>query len=514
MGRAARTGGNVRRAAHCALPRAEPYRQGFFFTRARLAVTMTALKRPQGKDMSEKKQSGYQILVVDDDPEWHEILALLFSRKGWRTETVLSGERALSRIAAGGIDVVVCDLSMPGMSGLEVLRRVRAMNSRLPFIMMTGVGTIESAVEAVQLGAYSYLTKPVNNAELAALVQRAAEHARLHSQLQERPREEHGPVSLVYNSPAMKQMLEIIRKVASTSVPILITGETGTGKSRLAEYIHRASAFRNMPFLTIDCAALPESLLESELFGHVKGAFTGAVNSRRGLLEEAQGGTVFLDEIGELSPSTQAKLLRAIQEHEIRPVGSNRSVSINVRFIAATHRRLEEDVKTGRFREDLFYRLSVIPLYLPPLRERREDLAALIGFFINRFNERYGRNVTQISPAAMNILYSQPWKGNIRELENVLERAFLLTEGDRLMPESLGMLTDGTPLVSSSASGQEAPETPLSLSDAVRNAEVQALQQALSLCNGNKTQAAELLGIGRRTLYDKLEQFGLVERKG
>lgn len=462
--------------------------------------------------MSENRKSGYQILVVDDDPEWHEILALLFSRKGWKTETALSGERALARLAAGGIDVVVCDLSMPGMSGLEVLRRVRTMNAQIPFIMMTGVGTIESAVEAVQLGAYSYLTKPVNNAELASLVQRAAEHARVHSQLQDRGGEK-TPVSLIFNSPSMKQVLKTIGKVAGTSVPILITGETGTGKSRLAEYVHRASSLRDKPFLTIDCAALPESLLESELFGHVKGAFTGAVSTRRGLLEEAQGGTVFLDEIGELSPSTQAKLLRAIQEHEIRPVGSNKSVSINVRFIAATHRHLEEDVKTGRFREDLFYRLSVIPLYLPPLRERREDLAALIGFFISRFNERYGRNVTQISPAAMNILYSQPWKGNIRELENVLERAFLLTEGDRLMPESLGTMADGT-VFASPVPGEAVSETPLSLSDAVRNAEIQALQQALSLCNGNKTQAAELLGIGRRTLYDKLEQFGLMDKKG
>ncbi len=464
--------------------------------------------------MSESRKSGYHILVVDDDPEWHEILALLFSRKGWKTETALSGERALARIAAGGLDVVICDLSMPGMSGLEVLRRVRAMNDRLPFIMMTGVGSIESAVEAVQLGAYSYLTKPVNNAELASLVQRAAEHARLHSQLQTVSRENNSlSLSMIYNSPSMKQVLKTIGKVASTSVPILITGETGTGKSRLAEYIHRVSALRDKPFLTIDCAALPESLLESELFGHMKGAFTGAVNSRRGLLEEAQGGTVFLDEIGELSPSTQAKLLRAIQEHEIRPVGSNKSVSIDVRFIAATHRRLEEDVKTGRFREDLFYRLSVIPLYLPPLRERREDLAALIGFFINRFNERYGRNVTQISPAAMNILYNQPWKGNIRELENVLERAFLLTEGDKLMPESLGMLVDSAHYPLPVAVEQGVQETPLSLSDAVRNAEIQALQQALALCNGNKTQAAELLGIGRRTLYDKLEQFGLMDRK-
>lgn len=233
---------------------------------------MIAAKVWQGEDMSESRKSGYQILVVDDDPEWHEILTLLFSRKGWKTETALSGEKALARLALGGIDVVVCDLSMPGLNGLDVLRRVRAMNASLPFIMMTGVGTIESAVEAVQLGAYSYLTKPVNNAELASLVQRAAEHARLHSQLQERPRERLTSVSMIYNSPSMKQVLKTIGKVASTSVPILITGETGTGKSRLAEYIHRASSFRDRPFLTIDCAALPESLLEKRTFRSCEGS--------------------------------------------------------------------------------------------------------------------------------------------------------------------------------------------------------------------------------------------------
>ena len=321
--------------------------------------------------------------------------------------------------------------------------------------------------------------------------------------------------SFVVESPALQELMQKITYIADTPATVLLLGESGVGKSMFARRIHDMSGRRTKKFITVDCSCLPENLIEAELFGYAPGTFTGGSSKGKiGLIEAANGGTLFLDEIGELSPSTQAKLLRAIQEHEIRPVGSNRSVSIDVRFIAATHRNLAEDVKTGRFREDLFYRLSVIPLYLPPLRERREDLAALIGFFINRFNERYGRNVTQISPAAMNILYQQPWKGNIRELENVLERAFLLTEGDRLMPESLGNMAELVTCAAPTAGETPMADTPLSLSDAVRNAEIQALQQALALCNGNKTQAAELLGIGRRTLYDKLEQFGLMDRKG
>ncbi|MBO4318378.1 MAG: sigma-54-dependent Fis family transcriptional regulator, partial [Mailhella sp.] len=318
--------------------------------------------------------SQYRILCIDDEAEWHEVLGILFSRQGWSVSFALSGEEGYGKINANDYDVVICDLSMPGISGLEVLRRTCQIKPNLPFIMMTGVGTIESAVQAVQLGAYSYLSKPVSNEDLVALVQRAAEHGRMQAQLSRRPERNADELSMNWSSPAMLRVLDIIARVADTSVPVLIMGETGTGKSRLAEYIHRASPLREKRFLTIDCAALPESLLESELFGHVKGAFTGAVNTRKGLLEEAQGGTVFLDEIGDLTTSTQSKLLRAIQEHEIRPVGSNRSVKIDVRFIAATHRDLEAEVKEGRFREDLYYRLAVIPITLPPLRERREDL--------------------------------------------------------------------------------------------------------------------------------------------
>ena len=306
----------------------------------------------------------------------------------------------------------------------------------------------------------------------------------------------------------MQEVLATVKKVADSQVPVLIQGETGTGKSLLAAHIHKISQRRDQPFLTIDCGALPETLLESELFGHVKGAFTGAVFSRRGLLEEAQGGTVFLDEIGELTLATQAKLLRAIQEHEIRPVGGNKPVTVNVRFITATHRNLQEDVTAGRFREDLYYRLAVIPIVLPPLRERTDEMTSLIGHFIKKFNARYGKSIAGVSPAAMQMLFEQPWKGNIRELENVLERAVLLAGQDMLTPDTLGLQ-----LSSGEARRPAGADEGRSLQQTVQEAERRAIEQALRIAGGNRTQAAAMLGIGRRTLYDKLEEYGLETRK-
>lgn len=304
---------------------------------------------------------------------------------------------------------------------------------------------------------------------------------------------------------AMQDVLSTINKVADSAVPVLIQGETGTGKSLLASHIHSISSRRDMPFLTIDCGALPETLLESELFGHVKGAFTGAIFGRRGLLEEAQGGTVFLDEIGELTHATQVKLLRAIQEREIRPVGGNKPVNVDVRFITATNRNLQEDVAKGAFREDLYYRLAVIPLYLPPLRERTSDMMLFISHFVQKFNARYGKAISGLTPAAMQMLFEQPWKGNIRELENVLERAVLLADQELLTPDTLGLQ-----LVNRRGESSAAPANmPISLQQAVQDAERKAIQQALLITGGNRTQAAALLGIGRRTLYDKLDEYGL-----
>ncbi len=449
----------------------------------------------------------YRILVVDDEQEWLEILQLLFTRKGWEVHTACSGEEAWTRMSETSYDLVICDLAMPDMTGIELLKRVRTVDAVLPFVIMTGVGSIQTAVEAVQLGAYSYITKPFKTQDLEITATRAVEHGRMHRQL-ENARDKNTPDVMPFvlgSSKAMQEVLGTINKVADSSVPVLIQGETGTGKSLLASHIHGISSRREMPFLTIDCGALPETLLESELFGHVKGAFTGALFSRRGLLEEAQGGTVFLDEIGELSPATQVKLLRAIQEREIRPVGGNKPVSVDVRFITATNRNLKEDVTSGRFREDLYYRLAVIPIFLPPLRERLGDLILFIGHFVEKFNARYGKSITGVSPAAMQMLFQQPWKGNIRELENVLERAVLLADQDELSPDTLGLqfsLSDKRDSGGSSAA-------PVSLQQAVQDAERRAIQQALIITGGNRTQAAALLGIGRRTLYDKLDEYGI-----
>lgn len=449
----------------------------------------------------------YKILVVDDEQEWLDILHLLFTRKGWEVHTARSGEEAWNRMSESGYDLVICDLAMPDLTGIDLLKRVRTVDAVLPFVIMTGVASIQTAVEAVQQGAYSYITKPFKTQDLEILSMRAMEHGRMHRQLEHtKKRDTIEALPLVLGSNrAMQDVLSTINKVADSAVPVLIQGETGTGKSLLASHIHSISSRRDMPFLTIDCGALPETLLESELFGHVKGAFTGAIFGRRGLLEEAQGGTVFLDEIGELTHATQVKLLRAIQEREIRPVGGNKPVNVDVRFITATNRNLQEDVAKGAFREDLYYRLAVIPLYLPPLRERTSDMMLFISHFVQKFNARYGKAISGLTPAAMQMLFEQPWKGNIRELENVLERAVLLADQELLTPDTLGLQ-----LVNRRGESSAAPANmPISLQQAVQDAERKAIQQALLITGGNRTQAAALLGIGRRTLYDKLDEYGL-----
>ena len=467
-------------------------------------------KKEESAAVEPENHMQYRILVVDDEPEWLDILSLLFTRKGWDVQTAPSGEAAWNAMGERSYDLVLCDLSMPDISGIELLKRVRAVDNVLPFVIMTGVGTIETAVQAVQLGAYSYITKPFKTQELEIVAMRAVEHGRMHRQLEHSKDKNIEDDSPFIEAPGrtMQEVLATVKKVADSPVPVLIQGETGTGKSLLATYIHKISQRRDQPFLTIDCGALPETLLESELFGHVKGAFTGAVFSRRGLLEEAQGGTVFLDEIGELTLATQAKLLRAIQEHEIRPVGGNKPVTVDVRFITATNRNLQEDVIAGRFREDLYYRLAVIPIVLPPLRERTDEMTSLIGHFIKKFNQRYGKSIVGVSPAAMQMLFEQPWKGNIRELENVLERAVLLAGQDMLTPDTLGLQ-----LPAGEARKNAVADESRSLQQTVQEAERRAIEQALRIAGGNRTQAAAMLGIGRRTLYDKLEEYGLETRK-
>jgi len=449
----------------------------------------------------------HKILLVDDEQELLSILKRSLSRQGYVVHTASSGEEAWKALSETMYDLIVSDLAMEPMGGLELLKQVRTIDSILPFIIMTGAGSIETAVDAIKLGAYHYITKPFKTQELALLARRAIEHGQLHRKLESfnaQEEDDQTGAMVIGNNAVIQQMMNTVDKVSGSDAPILIQGETGTGKSMFAKRIHLASSRADKPFFTIDCGALTENLLESELFGHVKGAFTGATRAKRGLLEEAQGGTIFLDEIGELSPSTQVKLLRAIQELEIKPVGGNTPINIDVRFLSATSRNLDEGVETGEFRKDLFYRLAVIPLRLPPLRERQDDLLLFVDHFVRKFNTRYNKDVTELSPSAMQMLMDSPWKGNIRELENVIERAVLLSDGNIITLDSL-CTNAGACVQTNHDNSSQAVE----LKSAVEKAEISAIRQALAVAEGNRSKAAKILGIGRRTLYDKIDTYNL-----
>lgn len=444
-----------------------------------------------------------KLLIVDDEPDFLHVLRSYFPCGVYEIQGVTSGEAAMSVLEQTQYDVVVTDMAMPGMSGLDLLREIKKFGTYLPVIIMTGVGTIESAVEAIQAGAFHYIAKPFNPTDLENLISRAAEHVSMNRRLERQDLREDLDNFILGQSRSIRDVVQMISKVAVSDAPVLIMGETGTGKSLFARMLHQQSARKAGPFLTIDCAALAETLLESELFGHVKGAFTGAVSAKRGLMEEAQGGTIFLDEIGELSPGTQVKLLRAIQEHEIKPVGGNKAATIDVRFLSATSRDLRQEISDGHFRRDLYFRLAVIPLYLPPLRERREDMPLFVDHFITRFNRRYKKNISHIDREVMDMLLSSPWRGNIRELENALERAVLLSNGETITRQD--MCLDAPP-------GHRAADistVPVSLKEVVEEAEKKAILQILAETGGNRTAAAKTLGIARRTLYDKLAQYGL-----
>lgn len=452
------------------------------------------------------KDSPTRMLIVDDEQSFLDALSKVFRRRNVLVQTASSGSEAWDILQHTSFDIVLSDLAMPDMSGVELLKKLRSEDNLVPLIIMTGVGSIESAVEAVQFGAYNYITKPVKIHILEELVTQAVEYGRMRRQLEQQAEggfeKKQGLPMVLGASKALQETLETIERIATTSVPLLICGETGTGKSLLAKHIHKSGSRAHLPFMTIDCGALPETLLESELFGHTKGAFTGAHSDRRGLLEEGQGGTVFLDEIGELTPTMQVKLLRVIQEKEIRPIGGNKSVPIDVQFITASNRNLIEEVEKGIFREDLYYRLAVITLKLPPLRERKEDIVAFVAHFVQKFNVRHGKNITDVEPAALQLLMQQAWRGNVRELENVIERAVLLTKETTISPGSLALKNE-LPLLPSSAKA-------IALQQAVEETERKTIAQALLVTNGNRTRAAEILGIGRRTLYSKLEEYGLL----
>jgi DNA-binding NtrC family response regulator len=450
-----------------------------------------------------------KILVVDDETAILETLEILFRGEGWEVAVADSGPRALAALVAEKPDIVLTDIRMPGAGGLEVLSEARAVDPEMPVILMTAQASLQTAVRAVNEGAYYYLQKPFANDELIAICRRAAEarelkveNKRLKREIKKRSKG--GVERPIGVAPRFVEVLELAETVAGTNSTVLISGESGTGKEVVARYIHDLSERSENAFLSINCGALPESLLESELFGHVKGSFTGALKDRDGLLVAAEGGTFFLDEIGEMSASTQVKLLRAIQEREVIPVGSTKAVPVDVRIIAATNRDLEEEIQRGAFRSDLYYRLNVIQLHLPTLREREEDVPLLARYFLERHGEGVEGNATapRLAEETLDILVRYDWPGNVRELENALERAAVLSPGDVIAP---GALPDRV---------REAPRPRLAAEEAPPNPTMEVVERAyiqwvLQAEGGNKTRAAEVLGIDPSTLYRKLNRYGI-----
>lgn len=442
-----------------------------------------------------------RILIVDDEPEMLRLLDRNMKRLGYSVQTASSGREGLRLIEETIFDLVISDMAMENINGIELLERAQSLYPYLPFIIITGVGTIESAVEAIKKGAYHYITKPFQMREMEILVQRALEHGSLNRELRQlRDKVLKQVPSIVFGR--NKQMLDLIskiEKVADSTSTILICGESGTGKELLAKMIHNLSSRKDKRFLAIDCGGLTETLLESELFGHIRGAFTGAYTTKRGLLEESHGGTILLDEIGDIPISTQGKLLRALQERDIKPVGGNQVIRIDVRFIAATNKDLRSAVEQGIFREDLYYRLAVIPLTLPPLRERKEDIPLLVKYFLEKFCKTFKKEITHIHNSVMDKLINHHWKGNIRELANVIERAVLMSETSTLTMHNIYLEPQYI-----ENSSEEKEDNILPLKQLSQKAEKDAILQVLRSVGNNRSKAAELLGISRRSLYDKM----------
>ncbi len=444
-----------------------------------------------------------RILVADDEAGLREFLTDALELDEHTVVAAKDGREAAKLLDERGFDLVLTDLKMPLMDGMQLLRKVRAEQPEIEVIVMTAHGSVENAVEAMKLGAFEYLQKPISGPdELRLLVARAVEHRGLKDRVDGANRRMHGDElagpPLTYGDPAMKPVVEAIEKVARTAATVLLLGESGTGKEVAARSIHAQSPRATKPFMAINCAALSEQLLESELFGHEKGAFTGATERKRGRLELADGGTFFLDEIGEMKPELQAKLLRVLQERRFERVGGSRTLEVDVRWIAATNRDLRTMIDEGRFREDLYHRLAVFPIKLPPLRERKHDLIPLTRNLLETIARDLKRPVPKLSPAAEKSLLAAAWRGNVRELRNVLERAAILAEGDTIDAPHIWIEGGDKPVGPSS--GEVKPLVEL---------EKEAILHALEVVGGNRRRAAELLGIGERTLYDKLKKYGV-----
>ena len=460
----------------------------------------------------------HTILIVDDEPNYQIVLSEILKDEGYEVFTANSGLAALPVVYSTDLDLVLSDMKMPGMDGIGLLAKIKEYNKELPVILITAYAEVEKAVEAMRLGAFTYLAKPFSNEQLLASVHKALEHYGLIREIR-RLRDEATPRSgfggMIGKSPSMRAVYQLIEKVAPTPSSVLITGESGTGKELVARAIHSHSPRKEAPFISVNCAALSEHLLESELFGHEKGSFTDAVAMRKGRFELADTGTLFLDEIGEMPPQLQAKLLRVLQEKSFERVGGNLTQHVDVRILAATNKDLKDEVEKGRFREDLYYRLNVIHIHLAPLRERVDDIPALVNHFLEKNSASLGRAL-DISPEALRLLVSLPWEGNVRELENTIERAAILCNSDRIEPE--GVQPDSSELANAHewSSGLELsqfiPEH-LSLAEVLNGIEEKLVRKALDDTGFVQARAAEQLGITKSLLQYKMKKYNLQRRK-
>ena len=445
----------------------------------------------------------FTVLIIDDEENIRNGLATNFELEDYEVKTASNGKDGLDLILKGDIDLVITDLRMDGISGEEVVRRVTTETPGIPVIVLTGHGSIDAAVDAMKAGAYDFLTKPLNLDQLNLIVKRALENRELslqHKLLKDEVESSASLEQMIGKSSEMQKVFSMIKKVAPAKASVLITGESGVGKELVANAIHNLSGRKDKAFIKVHCAALSESLLESELFGHEKGAYTGADTMQKGRFELAHGGTIFLDEIGEINQNIQIKILRVLQEKTFERVGGEKSISVDVRIVAATNKNLEEEVKAGRFREDLYYRLNVVHLKVPSLRERKDDLPLLINSFVNKFASENEKNIVGIDARAKSALFRYDWPGNIRQLQNCIESAVVMSNGNEITLEDL-------PLSISEYSGDEVISIPIGVT--LEEAEKTLIQQNLAANKGNKSKTADILGIGRKTLHRKLQEYGL-----
>jgi two-component system response regulator AtoC len=459
------------------------------------------------------KMAARRILVVDDEESFRHMLSVILIKEGYEVETASNGNEGLRKAVASPFDQILCDIRMPQMDGLAFLQEIRKTGVEATIIVMSAYGTVDIAIEAMKLGAYDYISKPFKPDEIILILRKAEEREQLRKEnqhLREEVAREYSFENIVSKNEKMREIFDTIKKVSQYKSTVLITGESGTGKELVARALHYNSDRSQNPFIAVNCGAIPENLLESELFGHAKGAFTDAIRTKKGLFEEADGGTLFLDEIGELPGQLQVKLLRVLQDGEIRRIGESKPIQIDVRIVAATVKDLQKEVNEGRFREDLFYRLNVLPLHIPPLRERREDIPLLVHHFIRKYNQAMNKNVKDLDHRAMEILMSYKWFGNVRELENTIERAIVLSEKNNIesdnLPAEIQVYKQGS-------QAETLPDEEYSIKKASKSLEINLIKKALKKTKGNHTHAARLLEISHRALLYKIKEYGIVENE-